>query len=403
MIVFLFWASIGLVVYTYIFFPGLVFFRGLTKSRPYRHGEADSLPRVSVLIAAYNETRTIRIKIENLLSLDYPRDRFEVVIASDGSNDGTDQIVEKYAHQGVNLLSLTRQGKAAALNAAFAVSSGEIIVFSDANSIFDHGAIRALVRPFEDPEVGGVAGNQCYLPEKSDAIASGGEHAYWNFDRMLKRSQGKAGNTISATGAIYAIRRALFSPIPEGVTDDFYTSTGVIAQGYRLLFAQDAVAYEPTAGSSDLEFGRKVRIMTRGLRAVLKRRQLLNPIQHGFYALQLFSHKVLRRLVVLPLILVLGLSLLLWNDGVVYRVALLGQLSVYSLGILGALFKTKRFGQSKIFSLPFFFILVNAAALVATFNVLRGHQIDRWEPQRTEIGGTKAVNPLVVTSSDQES
>lgn len=385
MLIFLFWASVGLVVYTYVLFPGLIFLRGLIRPRPYKRAELDPLPKVSVLIAAYNEAKSIEGKIENLISLDYPRDRLEVVIASDGSSDGTNKIVEKYAEHGVKSLSLTRQGKAAALNAAFTASSGEIIVFSDANSMYDRSAIRALVRPFADPEVGGVAGNQRYLPEQSDAAASGGEDAYWNFDRSLKRSQGKVGNTISATGAIYAIRRTLFAPIPEGVTDDFYTSTGVIAQGYRLVFAQDAVAYEPTAGSSGLEYGRKVRIMTRGLRAVFKRRQLLNPFKYGFYALQLFSHKVLRRVVVIPLLVLLLVSPWLWHEGFIYLAVLLGQLIIYSLGTMGGLFKKTRFGQLKIFALPFFFVLVNGAALVATYNLLRGYQIDRWEPQRQGV------------------
>jgi cellulose synthase/poly-beta-1,6-N-acetylglucosamine synthase-like glycosyltransferase len=402
MIIVIFWATLALIAYTYILFPWLILLRGLIGNRPYKSTEMEPLPDLSFIKAAHNEAKTIESKIKNLLSMDYPKKRLEVVIASDGSNDGTDKIVEKFANRGVRLLSLPRQGKAAALNAAFAASSGEIIIFSDANSIYDQGALRALVRPFADPEVGGVAGNQRYLSENDGATTIRGEHAYWNFDRMLKRSQSKAGNTISATGAIYAIRRILFNPIPEGVTDDFFTSTGVIVQGYRLVFAQEAIAYEPVADSSGLEFGRKVRIMTRGLRAVMMRYQLLNPFRYGFYSLQLFSHKVLRRLVVFPLLLIFCISPLLWSQNVIYGAMFLGQLIFYILGVLGILFKGARFGQLKIFSFPFFFVMVNAAALVATFNILRGHRIDRWEPQRRELGGTKVVSPFILPSSAEK-
>jgi cellulose synthase/poly-beta-1,6-N-acetylglucosamine synthase-like glycosyltransferase len=379
----LFWGAAALIFYTYILFPAVVFLRGLLFRRPYK--TAEITPQVSMIIAAHNESASIGAKLDNILSLDYPRDRLEVVIASDGSNDGTETIVRGYADRGVKLLALPRQGKAPALNAAVAASAGEILVFSDANSMYAPGAIRALARPFADPEVGGVAGNQCYLPKQAAAgLASDGEHSYWNFDRKLKQSQSRAGNAISATGAIYAIRRRLFRGVPAGVTDDFATSTSVIAQGQRLVFAPDAVAYEPAAKTSSVEFGRKTRVITRGLRGVLVMRELLNPFRYGFYALQLFSHKVLRRLVVFPLLLLLFLSPLLWSRGLFYQLATLAQVAFYGCGLVGLLFGEHRIGRLKIFTIPFFFCMVNAAALLATLNVLRGRRIDFWEPQRQE-------------------
>ncbi|MFL5802109.1 MAG: glycosyltransferase family 2 protein [Roseiflexaceae bacterium] len=377
----LFWGAIALIVYTYIVFPAVVFLRGRLLRRPYQ--TAEITPRVSMIIAAHNEARGIGAKLDNILSLDYPREQFEVIIVSDGSNDGTETIVRGYADQGVRLLARPRQGKAPALNAAVAAASGEILVFSDANSMYAPDAIRALARPFADPEVGGVAGNQVYLPKRASAAASSaGEHSYWNFDRKLKQSQSTAGNAISATGAIYAIRRALFQGVPLGVTDDFATSTSVIAQGYRLVFAPDAIAYEPAAQSSVVEFGRKTRVITRGLRGVLVRRELLNPFRYGFYALQLFSHKLLRRLVVFPLLGLLLVSPLLWSRGRLYKLATLGQAAFYGLGLAGWLLGGTKIGRKKIFSIPFFFCMVNAASFVAALNVLRGKRIDFWEPQR---------------------
>jgi cellulose synthase/poly-beta-1,6-N-acetylglucosamine synthase-like glycosyltransferase len=388
MILFLFWLSVGLVIYTYFIFPMLIFLRGLIWPRSYKSEELAPPPFVSVVIAAYNEERSIGEKLDNILSLDYPQDRLEVVIASDGSIDNTNAIIQRYKERGVKLLALPRQGKAAALNAAVSVSTGEILVFSDANSIYKTNAIRALVKPFADPSIGGVAGDQRYLKKNKAGFAGIGERVYWNFDRFMKNFESRAGNAISATGAIYAIRRTLFQTVQEGVTDDFATSTGVIAQGYRLVFEPDAIAYEPVAAANSIEFGRKVRVITRGLRAVFNTRgMLLNPFRFGFYAIQLFSHKVMRRLIVYPLLILFFVTPFLWRINLFYQLATIGQLVFYGFALSGLLLDRSRFGRMKFFTIPFYFCLVNAAALIASVNVLRGQQIKRWEPQREVEGG----------------
>jgi cellulose synthase/poly-beta-1,6-N-acetylglucosamine synthase-like glycosyltransferase len=377
-----FWGALALIVFTYIAFPALLFVRGLFARRPYQTAEIE--PRVSMIVAAYNEAAGIRIKLDNVLSLDYPADRFEVVIASDGSDDETVAIVSQYTDQRVKLLSLPRQGKARALNAAVAAASGEILVFSDANSLYASDAIRALVRKFADSAVGGVAGNQRYVSEDSAGLSGDGERSYWSLDRKLKVFQSQAGNAISATGAIYAIRRSLFQPVPDGVTDDFVTSTRVIAQGFRLVFAPEAVAYEPVAKSSDVEFGRKVRIMTRGLQAVLEMRELLNPFRYGFYALQLFWHKVLRRLMYVPFVVLLAANLFLWEHGWFYRITLGGQVAFYGCAVLGMVLAQTRIGQLKMFTIPYYFCMIYLAAALATWNVIRGRRITSWRTQRQD-------------------
>jgi len=384
----LFWSAAGTLTYTYVLFPLLVIVRRALRPRPHRRAEIT--PSVTMIIAAHNEAASIGGKLENLLSIDYPEDRLEVVIASDGSDDGTDEIVGRYGERGIRLLSLPRLGKAAALNAAVTEAHGEILVFSDANSIYALDALRALVRPFADPEVGGVAGDQRYLAgDLADAIAAG-EERYWDFDRRLKAAESGAGNAISATGAIYAVRRSLFRPVPPGVTDDFYTSTGVIALGYRLVFAADAVAYEPVATTGEIEFGRKVRVMTRGLRGVLLRRSLLDPRRHGFYALQLFTHKVLRRTMALPLLALAVTSPLLWRRGALYRAATVAQTAFYALGAAGILLAARPLGRRQALALPAFFTLVNFASLRAVWTLLRGRNIDRWEPKRPEAAADGA-------------
>jgi len=378
----LFWVAVFLVVYTYMGFPLGVVLRGILWGRPYKHEELTTLPVVSIMIAAYNEAKSIGAKLDNILSMDYPRDYLKVVIASDGSTDGTDAIVQRYKEYGVKLLSLPRLGKAAALNAAVNASSGDILVFSDANSMYKADAIQELVRPFADPKVGGAAGNQVYRTATAGGSTTDGEHAYWNFDRMLKQNQSKSGNTLAATGAIYAIRRQLFRPIPDGVSDDFFTSTGVVAQGYRLVFAPDAIAYEPAAATSQVEFGRKVRVMIRSWNAFIFRRELLNPFRHGFYAIQFFSHKILRYLVVFPLLMLFFISPFLWKTSWIYQLATISQVAFYLCALFGLLLHRTRFSRKKIFTIPFYFCMVNAASLVAVIKVLRGQQIKHWEPQR---------------------
>jgi cellulose synthase/poly-beta-1,6-N-acetylglucosamine synthase-like glycosyltransferase len=382
LLVILFWSAVLLIFYTYIGFPLITVLRGLFLKRPYRQEELNSFPFVSIVISAYNEASSIAEKLDNILSLDYPREKLEVVIASDGSTDGTDAIVESYKEHGVKLLSLPHYGKSKALNAAVAAAQGEILVFSDANSMYKTDAIRELVKPFADSKVGGVAGNQVYRSEVPGGKSGDGEHAYWNFDRMLKMFQARSGNTLAATGAIYAIRRALFRPIPDGVSDDFVTSTSVIAQGYRLIFAANAIAYEPVAATSKVEFGRKVRVITRSWRAFIFMKQLLNPFRYGSYSIQFFSHKILRYLVVFPLLFLFLISPFLWKAGLIYRLATIAQLIVYGCALCGLLLNETRLGKKKVFTIPFYFCMVNAASLIAVINVLRGQQIKHWEPQR---------------------
>ncbi|WP_164100511.1 glycosyltransferase family 2 protein [Candidatus Laterigemmans baculatus] len=385
-----FWIAAAAIAYTYAGFPLLVLLRGWLLPRPIAAKDplacgnadpADSIPSVSLIIAAHNEAESLGAKLENVLGLDYPRERLEVWIASDGSTDRTEAIAESYAGRGVQLLALPRLGKARTLNAAVAVARGEVLVFSDANSMLEARALRQLVAPFADPGVGGVAGDQRYLPSRGDADGCG-ERSYWSLDRWLKRAESRGGHAVSATGAIYAIRRKLFEEIPEGVTDDFVTSTGVIEQGYRLVFAEEAVAWEPVAESQQSEFARKVRVITRGLRSLLRRRSLLNPWRYGFYSLQLFSHKLLRRVMFVPLLGLWCGSLLLWEQGPWYQAAAVLQTLFYLLAVAGAVAAVGRRRAGKLLTVPAYFCMVNLACLIAWWRLARGQSVVLWEPQR---------------------
>ena len=386
----LFWVAGALVGWTYAGFPALVVLRARLRPRP--HARADITPTVSVVIAAHDEEASIGDRVDNLLALDYPADRLEIVIASDGSTDRTAATAARRGDPRVRVLDLPRVGKATALNSAVEASKGSIIVFSDANTTFARDAVRILVRSFADDEVGGVAGNQVYGAdglEAGRATAAGvGERRYWDMDRLVKLAESRGGNVISATGAIYALRRELFRPVPDGVTDDFVTSTQVVRQGRRLVFEPDAVAVEPVAGAGSREYGRKVRIMTRGLRGVATARELLDPRRSGFYAVQLLTHKVLRRMVVVPLLVVAAVTPSLWNEGAIYRVAAVGQAAVYGLGAAGLALRDRPSGRRPWFALPAFFCLVNIASLHAALNLLTGRRIDRWQPARRPDAAT---------------
>jgi hypothetical protein len=242
--------------------------------------------------------------------------------------------------------------------------------------------------------VGGVAGNQVYLREGESDGTAVGERGYWDFDRLLKRAQSAAGSVTNGTGAIYAIRREHFGPIPEGVTDDMLNTVRVVDQGRRLVFAEDAVAYEPVAPSGELEFRRKVRIMTRSFRALILMRRLFDPRRTGWYAVQLFWHKVMLRTAALPLVALAVVSPTLWNRGPIYKLATVGQLACYALAVAGIALARRPIGRKAPLAVPAYFTLVNLASLRALLNVVRGERVDRWVPRRTREPGRTPVHLL---------
>lgn len=377
----LFWACVGYVLYVYALFPVLVLLRGRVARSPY--ARAAVTPAVSVVIAARNEEASIGRRIDNLLSLDYPQDLLDVVIASDGSEDRTDEIVRSFESARVTLVAPGRVGKPEALNAAVDAATGEVLVFSDANSVFRADAIRRLVAPLADASVGGVAGNQVYLPPDSGDASVVGEQQYWDLDRALKRAESDAGSVSGATGAIYAIRRSLFTRLRRDVSnDDLLESLGVVAQGTRLVFEPDAVAYEHVAETTRVTFERRVRVMVGGFRCLFVMRRLMNPFRHGFFAIQLLTRKVLLRTMVIPLAALSVLAPLLWTHGLVYRLAVVGEIEFYVLAVLGVVLRDAPSGKKRIFALPAYFCLVNVASAKALLQMARGERYERWEPAR---------------------
>ena len=378
-----FWAAVSLCLYPYAGYPMLLMLRARFWPKPV-HGRAIT-PTVTIIIAAHNEARQLGPKIENMLALDYPPEQRDIIVASDGSTDATASVVQRYRTQGVRLLDLPRCGKLHALNQAVDASRGEILVLTDANAAFAPQALKALVRPFADPQVGGVCGNQKF---DGGAVigdsAAGGEGAYWAFDKALKRLESESGSIIAADGSIYALRRKLYIALEDGAqADDFAISARVVTVGgKRLVFAADAVSFEPPPIDSALEFRRKARIANHGLRAILSLEGGLNPFRSGFYAVALWSHKVLRFTLPLMAAVALGTNVMLAADSIFYRLLLAGQLLFYLLALTGWVQRASKWGRLKVVSLPFYFCLANAALLFGFVLVARGQRIVVWEPQR---------------------
>jgi GT2 family glycosyltransferase len=398
-----FWGSVAGLVYSYVVFPVVVLLRGRFSPKPYR--SADITPSLTVVVAAHNEAGRIGPKLKSISEQEYPQERITVVVASDGSDDGTPAVIAALRMPNVRVLDLPRVGKADALRAAVGTADSDILVFSDANSVFARDALRQLVRPFDDPGVGGVAGNQVYVQGTGQDAIVVGEQSYWNFDRTMKTAQSRAGHVIQTTGALYAIRRPLFRPIPAGVNDDFYLSLAVIDSGYRLVFEPAAVAYESVAPSRTLEYGRRVRIMTRGLRCVAAIPRVLDPRRTGFYSLQVFSHKVLMRVMALPLAAAAVASVLLFPQAAVYRLAAGVQLAFYALGAAGLALARSPIGERRLLALPAYFCMIQMASLHATWNLLTGRTYERWDPagETGDAGRDTADAPADMTAPAPES
>ena len=255
---------------------------------------ADITPSLSFVISAYNEADVIREKLENAVSLDYPADLRQIVVISDCSSDGTDDIVREFASRGVTLARMAeRRGKTAGLNRTVPMLSGEIVVFSDANAIYEHDALRKLVRNFADPSVGYVTGEARYL-KNGQAPADVGERAYWGYEMQMKRLETQLGSMVGGDGAIYAIRRVLWKELPEDAINDFLNPLQIVAAGWRGVYEPEAVCWEETGGGTRSEYKRRVRIVSRSWRAVFQAGAVLNPFKVGLFAWSLWSHKVLR-------------------------------------------------------------------------------------------------------------
>lgn len=375
-----FWLCVVVILYVYFGYPLLLIILSRLKlAPPVQKGEI--IPIVSLIIPAYNEEKVIAQKIENTLGLDYPREKLEIIVVSDGSTDGTNDIVGTFAPQGVKLIVLNpNQGKSSAQNRAVAESRGEILFFTDANVMLWPYAVRKIVSNFGDGQVGCVVGKVTYLNE-NDTSVSEGEGFYWQYELFLREKESQLGNFAIGSGPIMAIRRNLFKSLDPNVGEDFVLPMQVAMSGYRIVYEPEAISEEILFQNTPASmFRSKVRVISKDLGGLFMCRKILNPFRYPLYAWGLISHKLLRWLIPYFLITIFFINLLLLDDSA-YCLLLSLQIVFYALSLVGYLWQ-RRGKPPRFLGIPFSFCLVNLAALIGVERFLIGRTSGQWQPVR---------------------
>lgn len=390
-----FWLCLLLFVYPYAVYPPLI--RLLARHFPQRRQPVPPLrewPAVTFIVSAYNEDGVIARKLDNTLAIDYPAERFEVIVISDASSDGTDRIVTERAAVDPRIRLLRQEqrlGKSAGLNHGVARARGDIVVFSDANAMYRPDAVRELVAEFADPDVGYVVGAALYnAGQEGEAAAS--EGAYWGQELRLKAAESRFCSVVGGDGAIYAIRRRLFRDLRDDDISDFVNPLQIISAGYRGVFRPGAICYEDAGDAFDKEFRRKRRIVNRTWRAVRRYAGGLNWRQHGRFVFALLSHKVIRwfGLATLALAVTLNVAILAVAPATLYALTLAGLVGSAILALEGARRSGSGHSVPRLLYLAYYFYLVNAAALLGIWDELRGVRHATWEHIRHGTAGREA-------------
>ncbi|HLY37648.1 MAG TPA: glycosyltransferase family 2 protein [Candidatus Binatia bacterium] len=376
-----FWGMLAIVVYVYAGFPLLVWLVSRLHPRQVRKHPVPP-PTVSFIIAAYNEERSIAKKLANTFALEYPADRLEILVVSDGSSDRTEEIVRAEGGGRVKLLALgSRNGKTIAQNRAVESATGEIVVFSDATTVYEPRCLRALVSNFADPEVGAATG-WVVMGADPDATMQKGRSAYTDYDQWLRSCEAKVHSVVGTAGCIAALRRELFRPLPADVDADVAEALEVSAQGYRVVFEDDAVVYEAgESGSVREELERRTRVIARGLRGYWYARRVFHPLRHPWFFLDLLSHRLLRWAVPVLLAIAFLANLALLGDPV-YVVTLLAQVAFYGTAAVGYVLERRQVRAPGLF-IPLYFCVVNLAPLLAVRQLYRGRTTAVWETGRS--------------------
>jgi len=377
--------------YVYVGYPLLLWILNkIVKAKSVQR--ADITPEVALMVSCYNEADVIRAKLDNCLALNYPKDKIKIIAISDGSDDGTDEIIKEYEGLGVCLIRQEgRLGKTSGLNLGVAATSADIIVFSDANAMYDSNAIRMLTRNFNDPKVGYVVGAALYTDGDNNSAAKS-EDTYWKYEVFLKQLETQLHSVVGGDGAIYAIRRELYEPLQAQDINDFVNPLQIIAKGYRGIFDVDAKCFEETAGDFDKEARRKQRIVNRSFRGLLRVKEVLNPLNYGFYSLEIISHKLLRWLIPFFLVgIALGSSYLAHMGLALFQALVILEAVFLWLATIGY-FKASNENISPIFFYPYYFLVVNYHSLIGVIQALQGNIQVTWSSPRSNSAGRKITN-----------
>jgi len=376
--VYLFWGALAFLAYTLFGYPLLLWF--LARFHKREHRRAPIWPTVSLIVAAHNEAKIIAGKVRNCLQLEYPEGRREIIVASDGSSDGTAEIVRGFARDGVRLVELQeRCGKHYAQMVARDAASGEILVFSDAGVRLAPDALVRIVSNFADPQVGCVSSEDVLVAGDKGAEAEG---SYVQLDALLRRWESRVGSVVSVSGSFFAARREVCGVWHAEQSSDFFVPLHTVAQGFRVVVDSECHGQYGQTASDKAELRRKVRTIAHGLDVFFKHLELLNPVRYGFFSLQLLSHKLFRWLMPFAALVLVASSVFLWTSGQLYQLCLVGQAVLYGLGTLGLVIRPLQ--EFKLVKMATFFLMGNVATLMAWLSYCAGEKFITWQPTQRD-------------------
>lgn len=383
MIEIIFYISIFLILYAYIGYPLVLAIWSSLKRKADYSSDADKLPKISMLISAFNEEDVISEKLENIKAMNYPAHLLEVFIGSDCSDDMTNKLITESNISNLRLIEFEeRRGKPAVLNDLAEMANGEILAFSDANSMFEPDALLKLIEPFSDSSIGGVVGNLSYDISNIENSGGLGETLYFKYENIVKRLESEIHSTIVANGAVYVIRKELYTNIPltRLVSDDMFIPLSIIQKGFRIFFRKDVYVSESPSLSVREEYQKKVRTVASGMEVIKHFHSLLHP-KIGFISFALWSHKIIRWMVPFMLVSALVSNLLLINQSLQFQKWLVYQLSFYFSAALGG-FLEKQDIKIIPLQLIYYFITVNIAIVMGFVKFMQGKEGATWKRTR---------------------
>ncbi len=381
----IFWILLFVILYSYVFYGiGLFFMRLSRKTGKPPVYAYENLPDVTLFVAAYNEKDFVSKKVENSKTLNYPKDKIKYLWVTDGSDDGTPQLLEQFEEIDV-LHEPQRNGKIGAMNRGMKYVQTPIVVFSDCNTLLASDAIIEIVTLFKDRNVGCVAGEKRIMQKKKDSAVGAGEGIYWKYESLVKRYESDINSTMGAVGELFAIRKELFSEVEKDtILDDFVISMRIAMKGYKIRYTSKAYAVESASVNITEELKRKVRIATGGIQAIRRLCPLFNIFRYGFLSLQYISHKVLRWTIIpwsLLLLIPINIILVLNDTAPFYLYFLLGQSIFYMLVLLGKLLENMH-TRIKFIFVPYYIFIMNISVVLGCIRYLTGNYSHNWEKAR---------------------
>jgi poly-beta-1,6-N-acetyl-D-glucosamine synthase len=388
----LFWIFLLLIFYTYAGYGLMIWIFLKIKRlliRPRSGHDPEFLPPVTLIIAAYNEESFILQKIENTLEIDYPQEKFSIIVVTDGSVDNTPEIVKKFPR--IHLLhEAVRGGKIAAINRAMTYVADPVVVFCDANTLLNPACLRKMVRHYINPEVGGVAGEKKIIPDQGGSTGGAGEGLYWKYESWLKKLDSDFFTVVGAAGELFSVRTSLFEPVEEDtLLDDFIISLRVCLKGYKVVYEPGAYAMEEASLTIQDEEKRKIRISAGGFQSIFRLKQLFNIFKHPLLSFQYFSHRLFRWIITpfcLPLLLFTNFLLVLLRHHPVYTFFLYGQLAFYILAAAGWISSRKNI-KLPVAYIAYYFCFMNISLYKGCWRFITGTQSVLWEKAARKKNG----------------